>query len=166
MGAALGIQKELTGIPDFNTASNGAFLSYEARILSGLKKATLMVTGYAAQKYMQALAEEQEILSAIADMIMYVYAAESTHLRIAKLADKHDEATIALQTDMYRTYLHDCADRIAAAGRTAVHAMAQGDELRMMLLGLKRFTKTEPFNSIAARRRIADALISAGRYCF
>jgi hypothetical protein len=100
----------------------------------------------------------------IADMAIVTYVSESILLRVMKLADKQGEAAAALQIDMMRCYLNDAVDVVNKAGREAINAFAGGDEQRMMLLGIKRFTKVEPFNSKDARRRVADAMIAAGKY--
>jgi len=90
--------------------------------------------------------------------------AESTLLRIMKMTDKQGEATSSIQIDMMRCYLNDSIDKVNKAGKEAINAFADGDEQRMMLLGLKRFTKATPFNSKDARRRIADKLIADNKY--
>jgi alkylation response protein AidB-like acyl-CoA dehydrogenase len=164
MGPAMAVQKELMSIPELGNDINGEFLAAEKKVIANLKKSILMVAGFAANKYMMGLAEEQEILMYTADMIMYLYAAESLHLRLKKIASIKGVDSVALQLDMYRCYLTDVADKIALAGKNAINAMATGDEQRMLLLGLKRFTKTEPFNTVAAKRRIAEKLIAENRY--
>ena len=92
------------------------------------------------------------------------FVAESTLLRVMKMADKQGESATALQADMMRCYLNDAVDNLNKACKEAINAFSTGDEQRMMLLGLKRFTKTEPFNSKDARRRIADKLIAENKY--
>jgi hypothetical protein len=100
----------------------------------------------------------------IADMGIEIFNSESALLRAMKLHDLRGESATALQTDIARTYLYDSADRVNKAGKDAINAFASGDEQRMMLLGLKRFTKAEPFNSKDARRRIAARLIEDNAY--
>ena len=129
-----------------------------------MKKAILMVAGAAVQKLMMKLNDEQEILMNIADMAIETFNAESTLLRVIKMVDKKGEAASQVYIDMMRNYVNDAVDKINKAGKEAINAFAEGDELRMMLLGLKRFTKTAPFNSKDARRRIADRLIADGKY--
>jgi hypothetical protein len=131
-----------------------------------MKKAILMVAGAAVQKLMMKIESEQEILMHIADMAINVFHAESALLRAIKITDQQGEPAAALYLDMARTYLYDTADRVNKSGRDAINAFAGGDEQRVMLLGVKRFTKAEPFNSKDARRRIADKLISDNRYSF
>jgi hypothetical protein len=123
-----------------------------------------MVAGAAVQKLMMKLEHEQEILMGIADMGIEIFNSESALLRAMKLHDLRGESATALQTDIARTYLYDSADRVNKAGKDAINAFASGDEQRMMLLGLKRFTKAEPFNSKDARRRIAARLIEDNAY--
>lgn len=123
-----------------------------------------MTAGAAVQKLMMKIEHEQEILMHIADMAIYTFAAESALLRVMKLVESRGEAATAFELDIIRTYLYDAADKINKHGKDAINAFAEGDEQRMMLLGLKRFTKAEPFNSKEARRRIADKLISLNKY--
>jgi hypothetical protein len=92
--------------------------------------------------------------------------AESCLLRAMKLHNLHGEGGAADAIDMMRIYLNDAVDIVNKAGKEAINAFSDGDEQRMMLLGLKRFTKYGPFNSKDARRRIAEKLIAAGKYCF
>ncbi|MCS6905669.1 MAG: acyl-CoA dehydrogenase, partial [Bacteroidia bacterium] len=164
MGPAMAVQKELMSIPELGTDNNGEFLAAEKKVIANLKKAILMVAGFAVNKYMTAIAEEQEILMDIADMIMYLYAIESVHLRLQKLAVTKGVENISLQLDIYRCYLVDTIEKIALAAKNAIYAMSSGDEQRMLLLGLKRFSKIEPFNTVAAKRRIARKLIEENRY--
>ena len=107
---------------------------------------------------------EQEILMNIADMAIETFNAEGALLRAMKLVDQKGETNCAFELDIMRTYLYDTADKISKYGKDAVNAFAEGDEQRMILLGLKRFTKAEPFNSEEAKRRIADKLINDGKY--
>jgi len=111
---------------------------------------------------MQQLAKEQEVLMNIADMMMETYIAESTLLRIQKLGENATEEQIA----MMKVYLYDAADRIGKAGRDAIQSFADGDELRAMMMGMKRFTKHEPFNVKEHRRVVAAKLIDKNEYCF
>jgi len=163
MGPALAVTKELMSIPDFGSGDDTPFAK-EKKLIQNFKKAILMTAGAAAQKLMMKLESEQEILMNIADMAIATFVAESTLLRAWKLADQRGEAGAAFELDITRTFLYDAADSINKSGKDAINAFAEGDEQRMMLLGLKRFTKTEPFNSKAARRRIADRLINDNRY--
>lgn len=163
MGPAMAVSKELMSIPEFGNDDESAFAA-EKKTIVNMKKAILMVAGAAVQKLMMKLNDEQEILMNIADMAIETFTAESTLLRVIKMADKKGEAACQLHIDMMRCYLNDAADRLNKAGKEAINGFAEGDEQRMMLLGLKRFTKSAPFNSKDARRRIADKLIAEGRY--
>lgn len=163
MGPAMAVQKELMSIPDFGAGDDTPFAS-EQKLIDSLKKAILMTAGAAVQKLMMKIEHEQEILMNIADMAIEVFHAESTLLRVMKLVAQRGEQAVADQIDMMRTYLYDAADRVNKSGKDAINGFADGDEGRMILMGLKRFTKADPFNSKAARRRIADRMIEEGRY--
>ncbi len=163
MSPAMAVQKELMSIPDFGSEDESAFAK-ERKYIANFKKAILMVAGAAVQKLMMQLDKEQEVLMNIADMAIEAYNAESALLRVMKLADSKGEAAVSLQADIMRTYLYDAADRINKAGKDCLNSFADGDELRMMHIGLKRFTKLEPFNSKDARRRISDRLVSDDGY--
>ncbi|MFM7672454.1 MAG: acyl-CoA dehydrogenase family protein [Bacteroidota bacterium] len=165
MTPAFAIQKELMSIPDFGEPDTSLFAS-EQKLIDNLKKAILLVSGAAAQKLMMQLEQEQEILMHLADMAITVFHAESALLRVQKQTQREGEEKTRLPLDIVRTYLYDAADLVNKHGKDALNAFGSGDELRMMLLGLKRFTKAEPFNSKDARRRIAAKLIDAGKYCY
>lgn len=122
-----------------------------------------MCAGAAVQKLMMKIDKEQELLMNIADIAIDAYQAESILLRAIKMKEKNDpNADIA--TDILRTFISDAADRIAHAAKNAINAFADGDDLRIMLMGLKRFTKTDNFNTKDARRRIAVRLVEEGKY--
>jgi len=161
MGPATAVAKELMSIPEFGNEEETAF-SAELKMIRQLKKAILLVAGAAVQKLMMTLEKEQEILMNIADMAILTFHAESALLRVMKMKDGEN----SVQADMMRVYLNDAVDQVNKAGKDALHAFASGDEQRMMLLGLKRFTKTAPFNSKEARRRVADKMIAENKYCF
>jgi alkylation response protein AidB-like acyl-CoA dehydrogenase len=163
MGPAMAVSKELMSIPDFGNGEDTPFAK-EVKTIRNFKKAILMTAGAAVQKLMNKLENEQEILMHIADMVIDTFIAESALLRAWKLTDQRGEAATAFELDMMRTNLYDAADRINKSGKDAINAFADGDEQRMMMLGLKRFTKVEPFNSKEARRRIADRLINDNKY--
>ena len=163
MGPAMAVSKELMSIPEFGNEDEAPFAN-ERKAIVNMKKCILMVAGAAVRKLMMKISDEQEILMNIADMAIQTFMAESTLLRVIKTTDKQGAANTALQTDIMRCYLNDANDRLNKAGKEAINAFATGDEQRMMLLGLKRFTKTEPFNSKDARRRIADKMIAENKY--
>lgn len=163
MGPAMAVQKELMSIPDFGSDEEAPFAK-EFKAIANFKKAILMTAGAAVQKLMMQIEHEQEILMNIADMAIQTFNAESALLRVARLVDEKGEAGCQNELDMMRIYLYDAADRINKYGKDAINAFADGDEHRFMLLGLKRFTKVEPFNSKAARRRIVAHLRTTGKY--
>ena len=165
MSPAMAVAKELMSIPDFGNQPEGLFAK-ELQYVANFKKAILLVAGAAVQKLMMQLEKEQELLMNIADMAIEVFHVESALLRLIKLAQQKGEEAVAVQTAMVRTYLYDAADRINKAGKDALNSFADGDELRMMHIGLKRFTKVEPYNTKAARRTIAKVMIEANRYPF
>ena len=163
MGPAMAVQKELMSIPDFDTDDTP--FAAEQRVIANFKKAILMCAGGAAQKLMMDLENQQEILMYIADMAIDAFQAESVLLRAMKMKqNNHADADIA--TDIARTFLYDAADRINHAGKNAINGFADGDEQRMMLLGVKRFTKADNYNAKEARRRIAAKVIEEGKYFF
>ncbi len=163
MGPAMNVQKELMSIPDFGSEEEGA-LAKEKKAISNFKKCILMVAGAAVQKLMMTLNKEQEILMNIADMSIITFHAESALLRLEKLTALKGAAATAVQADIVSTYIYDAADAINKAGKDALNSFADGDELRMMHIGLKRFTKVEPFNSKEARRRICAQLVADNGY--
>jgi alkylation response protein AidB-like acyl-CoA dehydrogenase len=165
MGPAMKVAQELMSIPDFSAPDTTLFAA-EKKYLQNFKKAVLMVAGSAAQKLMMNLAKEQEILMNIADMLIEVYIAESLLLRVEKLVSMKGEAAAQAQLSMLKVYFYDAADKINKSGKDALNSFAEGDELRMMLMGLKRFTKVEAINCKEERRKIAAQLIEANKYCF
>ena len=163
MGPAMAVQQELMSIPDFGTDDTP--FAAEQKVVANFKKAILMCAGGAAQKLMMQLESEQEILMNLADMVIDTFEAESVLLRAMKM-NSAGNANAAIALDVARTYIYDAADRINHAGKAAINSFAEGDEQRMMLMGLKRFTKADNFNTKDARRRIAAKLIDAEAYCF
>lgn len=164
MGPAMSVQKELMSIPDFS--EDDTPFAAERKLIANLKKAILMASGAAVQKLMMKIENEQEILMNISDMAIETFNAESVFLRVMKMVEEKGEAASQIYLDIMRTYLYDAADRVNKSGKDAINAFSDGDEQKMILIGLKRFTKAEPFNTKDARRRIADQMIAAGKYCF
>jgi alkylation response protein AidB-like acyl-CoA dehydrogenase len=165
MGPAMEVASELTGIPEFGPPPTDIFDRHHLYI-KNFKKSILMVAGSAAQKLMMTLAKEQEVLMNIADMMNWAYTAESLVLRVQKLHKAKGEDAASIQLDMMQTYVYSVADKINIAGKEALNGFAEGDELKMMMLGMKRFTKVDPFNCKEARRRVADTCIAKNEYCF
>lgn len=164
MGPAQAVAQELTSIPDFNTIDEAQLFAKEKEQLAKLKKALLMVAGAAVQKFMQSLSKEEEVLMNIADMAIEIYAAESCLLRVEKLVSMQGEAAAGIKLDIARAYLSDAVDRVWKSGKDALNSFGEGDELRMMLMGLKRYTKQDPYNIKEARQRIALHLIENNKY--
>ena len=165
MGPAMAVSKELMSIPEFGNGEDTPFVE-EIKYIQNMKKAILMTAGAAVQKLMMGLSDEQEILMNIADMAIVTFHSESALLRVMKTTAASGESATALQRDIMRCYIAEALDKINSAGKEAINAFATGDEQRMMLLGLKRFTKSTSFNTKDARRRIADKLILDNRYSF
>jgi alkylation response protein AidB-like acyl-CoA dehydrogenase len=165
MGPAMAVANELMSIPDMGDADEGIF-AQEYKSLKNFKKVILMVAGSAVQKLMQTLAKEQEVLMNIADLSIAVYQAESVLLRVDKLISQRGEAACQHEIAIVKTYFYDTADAINKAAKDAINSFAEGDEARMMLMGLKRFTKFDGVNPKANRQLIAQRVIEAGRYDF
>jgi alkylation response protein AidB-like acyl-CoA dehydrogenase len=167
MTPAMSVAGELMEIPDFDTPDFNETLSEETALIARLKKAFLMVAGKAVEKFGMHLDDEQEVLMSVADMVIEIYAAESAILRALKKADAVGATGAAFEIDMATLYLHHAIEKLTVAAKEAIYAIASGDEQRMMLMGLKRFTKrVNPINPVALRRKIADKLIAENQYCF
>ena len=164
-GPAKEVAKELTSIPDFGGGNGGPFSEAE-KLVKNFKKTVLMVAGGAAQQLQTKLAEEQELLMNIANLAMEAYVAESLLLRVKKINNEHGEEKAGIYMDMLNTFLYDAADRVNKNARDGINAFAEGDELRAMHMGAKRFTKVQPYNTKEARQRIAKKLIDADKYIF
>ena len=165
IGPATAVAGELMQVPDLSGESN-ALLDAEKKYIINFKKATLLVAGAAVQKLMMQLAKEQEVLMNIADMMIELYIGESLYLRVSKMVGMRGEAACSIQLDMLRTFLCDSSDRLHKSGKDAINSFAEGDEQRMLLMGLKRFTKVSPMNVKDSRRRIAAKLLEENRFCF
>lgn len=165
MGPAQQVASELVGIPEFSEPDDTLFV-YEKKLVANFKKAILLVAGGAVQKLMTTLSKEQEIIMNIADMAIETYVAESTLLRVEKLVGMRGEAACAEHLAIMRSYINSACDKIWVYGKEALNSYGEGDELRMMLMGLKRYTKQEPFNAKAARQAVAQKLIAENKYCF
>ena len=150
MGPAMSVAKELMSIPDFG--EDDAAFAAEQKAIAQFKKAILMIAGAAVQQLMMKLDKEQELLMYLADMLIKTFEAESLLLRAMKSGDEP-------MIDAAKVFIQDAADCINHAGKNAVNAFASGDEQRMMLMGVRRFTKVAPCNTKDARRRIAEKLI-------
>lgn len=162
MKAASSVQNELTGIPDFAKPGPEDKLEAAFSVLENLKKTTLLIAGAAAQKLMMQLKDEQEILMNVADMLIQVYVLESVLVKTRRTG----EAVSDDQKDLSLLFLYESVEKIRQAGQEALYAFAKDDELKMLLIALKRFTKLEPMNLKDARRRIAKAMLEEGKYAF
>ncbi len=165
MTPAMNVQKELMGIPDFGNGDEALF-TREHKAIGDMKKCILLVAGAAVQKLMMTLAKEQEILMNTANMILETYLAESLLLRVQKSVNLFGEGACKEKLDIMRVFFYDAMNRIANEARTAVNSFAEGDEQRMLLMGVKRFTKYANINTKEARQQIAKKLIDENRYCF
>ena len=163
MGPALAVSKELLSIPEFGNGNDELF-GEEKKLIVNFKKTLLLTAGAAVQKLMMKLESEQEILMNIADIAIQTFNAESSLLRLIKLAEIKGNSNVSFETDIVKTYLYDAADRINKSAKDAINAFADGDEHRMMLMGVKRFTKAAALNTKSAKRRIAEKLIADGKY--
>ncbi len=165
MQAAKQLMEELLSFPSMEDEEDG-ILAEEQKQVRNAKKVVLMVAGAAAQKYMQNISEQQELLMGIADIIMEVYAMESTLLRTQKFIQANSEQKADLRIEATRAFISDAMDRIEVTARPLLAALVEGDMLRTQLAALKRFTRHTPYNSIQARQRIAAAMSETGKYIF
>ena len=141
-------------------------LAAEHKLAANAKKVALMTLGTAAQKYMMKLGDQQEVLMGIADIIIDTYAMECAILRAQKMVAAQGEAAAERYIDMTRVFCNDAVERVEARAKNTLAAMAEGDELRTLLAALRRFTKLTPMNTVVARQRIADVMITANRYAY
>jgi hypothetical protein len=165
LGPAKAVAKELMSIPSFDAPSDALF-AMEKKVLKNLKKTILMVAGTAAQKLGDKLALEQEVMMNIANMIIEVYMLESALLKTEKLVYKDGKEAHEEKISMSINFLHQAVEEVRKNGKEALFAILDGDEQKMLLMGLKRFTKVQPTNLKEHRRLIAEKLIEANQYCF
>ena len=167
LGPAMKVQEDLMGIPSFDTPDYSELFSEEKEMVGKLKKAFLMVAGAAVQKYGMDLDAHQQLLMAAADMLIEIYMAESTVLRTEKLAKNLGEEQAKEQIAMAKLYLYKAVDVVAQKGKESIISFAEGDEQRMMLMGLRRFTKyTNMPNIVGLRETITTKLVAENNYCF
>ncbi|MEO9484802.1 MAG: acyl-CoA dehydrogenase family protein [Ekhidna sp.] len=164
LGPAMAVGQELTGVPSFESQDLSAPFAKEKQVVKNLKKAVLMAAGKAAEKFGPNLDHEQEVLMSLADMVIEVYVAESTLLRTEKLMAKYGDEGSTLYQNMAKLYLYEAVRKIKNAGDEAVACFADGDELRVMLMGMKRFTKMDPVNTKELRQSIADVMIEENKF--
>jgi butyryl-CoA dehydrogenase len=139
-------------------------LAEERKLVAQAKNLGLFIAGSATQKYMQAIQEQQEVMGAIADMTIEIYAMESAVLRAQKMVEQKGEASAALAVAMTRVYLTQGFEKVEAAAKKVIADVAEGDMLRTQLAIVRRLSKHEPFNTIALRQQIAQKTIEAGKY--
>jgi alkylation response protein AidB-like acyl-CoA dehydrogenase len=167
LGPATKVQEELMGIPSFDTPDYSELFAEEKEMIGKLKKAFLMVAGGAVQKYGPELDGHQQLLMAAADILIEIYMAESTLLRTEKLAKNKGEANVKEQIAMAKLYLYKAVDIVTQKGKESIISFAEGDEQRMMLMGLRRFTKyTNMPNIVGLRETITTKLVAENEYCF
>jgi len=167
LGPATKVADELMGIPSFDTPDYSKLFSEENDIITRLKKVFLMVAGSAVQKFGTDLEKHQQVLLAASDILIEIYMAESTILRTEKNAQRFGEENQATQIAMSRLYLYNAVDIVIQKGKEAIVSFTEGDEQRMMLMGLKRFTKYSNQPNVAAlRMQIADKVASDNSYSF
>ena len=167
LGPASKVQEELMGIPSFDTPDYTTLFAEEKEMVAKLKKAFLMVAGGAVQKYGMDLDAHQQLLMAAADMLIEIYMAESTILRTEKMANKIGQDNCKEQIAMAELYLYKAVDIVTQKGKESIISFATGDEQRMMLMGLRRFTKyTNMPNVVGLRETITTQLVNQNQYCF
>lgn len=167
IGPAMAVAEELMGIPSFDVPDYSELFAEEKEMIAKLKKVFLMVAGAAVQKYGPELEAHQQLLMAASDILIEIYMAESTILRTEKLAKKVGQEKVQEQIAMAQLYLYHAVDIINQKGKEGIASFTEGDEQRMMLMGLKRFTKyTNMPNVIGLREKIAAKIISENKYAF
>jgi len=167
LGPASKVQEDLMGIPSFDIPDYSELFAEEKEMIGKLKKAFLMVAGGAVQKYGMDLDAHQQLLMAAADMLIEIYMAESTILRTEKMAKNIGENKCKEQIAMAKLYLYKAVDIVTQKGKESIISFAEGDEQRMMLMGLRRFTKyTNMPNIVGLREMITNKLVAENGYCF
>jgi alkylation response protein AidB-like acyl-CoA dehydrogenase len=167
LGPASEVQEELMGIPSFETPNFSTLFSEEKEMIKKLKKTFLMVAGGAVQKYGPQLEEHQQLLIAAADILIEIYMAESAILRTEKNVKRTSQEEQSAQIAMAKLYLYHAVDTVEQKGKESIISFAEGDEQRMMLMGLKRFTKYTNYPDIVDLRiEIAEKVKEENCYCF
>ena len=163
---AMAVASELVSVPSFESIDTSELFAMEKDLVHKLKKVFLMVGGKAAMALQDRIEDEQEIMMNLADVMIEIYAAESVLLRTEKLVSQRGEAACAAQIAMTKIYLYEAIDKVEAAAKEAIVSFAKGDEQKVMLMGLKRFTKPDFINPKELRRQVADVMIAEGKYPF
>jgi hypothetical protein len=165
MQAGAKLREEIMAGPSFEEPPGGEWAE-EERILAGVKKAFLLVAGAALEKYRERLADQQEVVAALSDIVMECYAIESSLRRVQKAEAARGAASATVMADAARVFLHDAADRVEVGARRALAAVLEGDMLRTQLAVLRRFLKREPADTVAMRQRVCAAVQAGDRYPF
>ena len=167
LGPAMKVQEELMGIPSFDTPDYSAPLSQEKAIIKNLKKVFLMVAGAGIQKFGPEIEQHQQLMLHAADILIEIYMTESAILRTEKNINRFGLETQKHQIEMSQLYLYNAVDIITKSAKSGIISFAEGDEQRMMLMGLKRFTKYSNYPNVAAlRNSIAEKVSKENAYCF
>jgi uncharacterized protein YfiM (DUF2279 family) len=165
LAAGAKLQEEILAGPSFDDAPSGEWAE-EDRVVEGMKKSFLLAAGAAMQKHREQLGEQQEIIGALADIVIDVYAAESSVRRAQKAETARGVQTTGAMADAARVFVYDAADRVEKQARTAIAGVAEGDMLRTQLAILRRFLKREAVDTVALRRNVAAAVTAGDRYPF
>jgi len=163
---AMAVAAELVSVPSFESIDTSELFAMEKDLVHKLKKVFLMVGGKAAMSLQDRIEDEQEIMMNLADVMIEIYASESVLLRTEKLVSLRGEAACAAQIAMSKIYLYEAIDKVEAAAKEAIVSFAKGDEQKVLLMGLKRFTKPDFINPKELRRQVADVMIAEGKYPF
>ena len=163
---AMAVASELVSVPSFESIDTSELFAMEKDLVHKLKKVFLMVGGKAAMSLQDRIEDEQEIMMNLADVMIEIYAAESVLLRTEKLVSLRGEAACAAQIAMTKIYLYEAIDKVEVAAKEAIVSFAKGDEQKVLLMGLKRFTKPDFINPKELRRQVADVMIAEGKYPF
>ncbi|MEK0443060.1 MAG: hypothetical protein RL403_2038, partial [Bacteroidota bacterium] len=163
---AMAVASELVSVPSFESIDTSELFAMEKDLVHKLKKVFLMVGGKAAMSLQDRIEDEQEIMMNLADVMIEIYAAESVLLRTEKLVSLRGEAACGAQIAMSKIYLYEAIDKVEAAAKEAIVSFAKGDEQKVLLMGLKRFTKPDFINTKELRRQVADVMIAEGKYPF
>jgi hypothetical protein len=168
MEKAQALMGELMGMPSFDMDQDTSLLADEKKMVTNAKKICLFLAGAGFKKYMEKISQEQELLGMAADLFIETYVMESALLRTLKVAEAQgeDSERVQLMVDVTKVLLHDSMERIATIAKTGLASFEEGDTLMTMNAALRRLIKHPPVNTVAARRRIADAVIAKKGYLF
>jgi alkylation response protein AidB-like acyl-CoA dehydrogenase len=161
---AMAVSKELTSVPSFNSIDKSVLFNAEKEVVQNLKKVFLMVGGKAAMVLQDRIEDEQEVMMNLADILIEIYAVESAMLRTEKLVSQRGEEACADYIAMTQIYMAQAIDKVTAAAKEAIASFTKGDEQKVMLMGLKRFTKMDLVNTKELRRQVADTMIAKGKF--